>query len=201
MVFLSTFHVRCSQPLLPHLLDILLQKLPRHTSLCDLSGDTCLRGLLHEPQAADGALPIADILSLDLDQRHPRVFRSTSMHPIAKIAKPGIRAPTVKLFDPRIGAAGRGNGAADADPVLRAAVLECDLCRLVVLDISELFAVSIGQEEEVWADTLGNHHRARDGADAGTNCGKKADLETVNSLVEFINLLSFGGLIIPLLGN
>lgn len=128
---------------LPHLLQILLQKLPRNTSLRDLPRETRLSSLLNEPQATNGALPVADILSLYLDQRHSRILRSTSVHTVAQVAKPCVRAPAVKLLDPRVGAAGGGDGAAHADPILRAAVLKGDLRALILFEIRKLVAVNV----------------------------------------------------------
>ena len=123
------------------------------------------------------------------------------MHSVTEIAKPRIGAPGVQLLDPGIRVTGRGDCAADADPVLRATVLERDLGRLILFDIGEFLAVTIGQKEEVRSRPFGNDHGARDGTYVAAYGGEEANLETINSLVEFLNLLSFGRFVIPLLGN
>ena len=61
--------------------------------------------------------------------------------------------------------------------------------------------MDVGKEEEVWAVSLGDMHGTRDGANAWADGGKKADLEGVDGLVEVLDLVFLGGLVIPLLGD
>jgi len=101
---------------------------------------------------------------------------------------------------------------------LRGGVLEGDLGLLVVVDVGEFVGVLVGEEEEVWPDTLrgvsvkssrilcsrtyfGNGHRARHWTKATTDGGQQANLQTINSLVELFYLLLLGCFIVPLLGD
>ena len=129
---------------LPHRLDVLLQQLPLHPCIRHLSRQSRLRDLLHEPQRTHLTLPVADVLGLDLDQRHARVVGGAVVDAIAEVAEPGGGALGVEVLDAGVRVGGRGGGAGDGDPVLRGGVLEGDLGGLVVVEVGELVGVLVG---------------------------------------------------------
>ena len=110
--------------------------------------------LLHEAESAHGCFPVADVLGLELDQRHTRVLWSTRMHAIAQVAHPGAENLAVERLDARVVVGGLGAGSRDRDPILIGRVLEGDLCGGTVRKIGELLGVGVGQEEEVGACAL-----------------------------------------------
>lgn len=120
------------------------------------------------------------------------------MHPIAQIAKPGIRAFTVVLLDAGVVVGGRDHVPGDTDPVLRAAVLERDRRRAVVGQVLEFLAVAVGEVEEVGPRAFGDGHGAEDGAEVGPLRAQQGDLERVGDGVEVCELLFFGGRVVPL---
>jgi len=68
---------------LPHLLNILLHQLPCDTRVRDLSSEARLRNLFHEPQACDGALPIANVLRLDFNECHTWILWFTIVNTVS----------------------------------------------------------------------------------------------------------------------
>lgn len=127
-----------------------------HPSIGDLARHRSLSHLFDETEGGGRALPVGNVLRLDLDQRHPRVLRPSRMNSVAQVSEPSIGALAVTLLDPRIIVARGDNLASDADPVLCAAVLEGDTCCLVILDILELLGVVVRKEEamEIWKSAL-----------------------------------------------
>lgn len=82
-----------------------------------------------------------------------------------------------------------------------AAILERDQSFLAVLDVFEFLGVFVANEQEIRPDAFGNGHGARNGADARADCGEKACFQGVNGLVEFLDLLVLGCLIVVLHGH
>jgi hypothetical protein len=107
-------------------------------------------------------------LRLDLNQLHPRVLRATSVHTVSQVAEPGLGALAPDLLDARVGVVACDALAGDRHPVLIAGVEErdVDLWR-AVLEVVELLAVGVGEEEEVGAGALGDGHGAADGLEGG----------------------------------
>ena len=110
--------------LLPHLLNILLQKLSLHPIVRHLPRKSRHPYLLKEPQRSHRALPITHILGLHLNNGHSWIIWPPSVHTIPQIAEPGRDGLTVELFDTGIRVGGGGTGSRNADPVLGGAVLE-----------------------------------------------------------------------------
>ena len=71
------------------------------------------------------------------------------MYPVAQVSKPGIHALAVDLFNTRIIVGSSGHGPGDTDPVLVAAVLECDRSGGVLGEILEFLGLLIGDVEKV----------------------------------------------------
>ena len=186
---------------MPHLLDVLLRKLPLHSRIGHLSRQSPQPHLLHEPQCRDRALPVRDVLRLHLNQRHARILRLAGMNTVPQISKPGAQGRVIDLLDARVLVGDGGGGAADADPVLGAGVLEGNLDGLVVLEIGELLRVLVGDEEEVRAVPLADCHGAGDGAETRADGGEEADTELVDCFVEVVDLLGFWGVVVVLFGD
>lgn len=103
-------------------------------------------------------------LRLNLNQLHPRVLRPTSMHAILQITKPRRGALAPHLLDTRVGVRSRDGFAGDRDPILVARVVEGDVGLFgALLEVVELLAVCVGEEEEVGPCALGDGHGAADG--------------------------------------
>ena len=102
----------------PHRLNILLHQLPLHARISHLPREARLCDLLHKPQSPNRSLPIADILSLELNDGHARVIRSAIMDTIAQIAEPSGCAFGIEIFDSGVRVGGGGYGAGNGDPVL-----------------------------------------------------------------------------------
>lgn len=186
---------------LPGMLEILRCQLSLHPGGGDLARHACHCYLGQKAHAGDRALPVRNVVCLEFDQRHSGVARCPIMHSITQIPEPCTRPLAVDIFDSRIFIAGHGNLATHADPVLAGRVLEGDLGRLVLFEIGELFRVGVGQEEEVGAVALGNRHGTRDWSNFRADGGKEADFEGVGDLVEVLDLIFLGSLVIPLLGD
>ena len=184
-----------------HLLDILLRKFSLHPRVGHLPRQRPHTHLFHEPQGRDRAFPVRDVLRLDLDQRHARVLRGAGVHAVPQIAEPGAQARVVDLLDAGVLVGDGGGGAADADPVVGAGVLEGDLDRLFVLEVGELLRVLVGDEEKVRAVPLADGHAARDGAQTGPHGGQEANAELVDGFVEVVDLLRLGSVVVILLGD
>lgn len=86
------------------------------------------------------------------------------MHAIAQVAEPSGGALGPDLLDARVVIVAGDALASDGNPVLVAGVHEryIGLWR-AVLEVVELLAVSVGEEEEVGAGALGDGHGAADG--------------------------------------
>ena len=69
------------------------------------------------------------------------------MNSVAQVSEPSIGSLAVTILDPRVIVARGNNFARDTDPVLRAAVLEGNARRLVVLNVLEFLGVVVGNEE------------------------------------------------------
>lgn len=179
---------------LPGVLQILLGQMPLKASVGNLASDSSLGSLLYKSQARDLALPVGDILGLDFNQSHPRIFRASCMRTIAKISKTSGASPGVHLLNPRIIIADVGHLTGNADPILYAAVLEGDQSGLVVVQVFELLGVVFGEEVKVGAVPLGNLHGAGDWADARAVGGEEVNTEGVGHLVEDLR-----GFVVPLL--
>lgn len=124
------------------------------------------------------------------------------MHPIPQIPKPRRSPPTPNLLDPRVLIVARHRLARNADPVLRAAVLERDAHGpRVGLDVLEFAAVGVGQEEEVRSRALGDGHAAVDGAGAVAQGAEEADFQLVRDGVEVAQFGVEGDFVVPLLGD
>ena len=123
------------------------------------------------------------------------------MNAIPQIAKPSAQGRVVNLLDAWILVGDGGGGAADADPVLGAGVLEGNLDSLVVLEVGELLRVLVGDKEEVGAVSLANGHGARDRAETWSNGGEEADAELVDCFVEVLDLLGLRGVVVILFGD
>ena len=123
------------------------------------------------------------------------------MYSVAQIAEPGVDPFTVDLRDARIVMSGFGDFARDADPAHVAGVLEGELSSLVVLEIVELLGMLVGKEEEIGSDTFGDGHCTTGWANTRTDGGEKTALEAIDDFVEILELLVFGGVLVPLLGN
>lgn len=86
------------------------------------------------------------------------------MHAITQVSKPRFGAFAPHLFDARIIVVARDALTRHGHPVLVAGVNERDVgFRRAVLEVVELLAVRVGEEEEVWAGALGDGHGAADG--------------------------------------
>lgn len=187
--------------LVPRRLDVLFHQAAVNACICNLAGQACLSDLLDEADAGRSALPVGDVLGLDLDQCHAGIFWAAGVHAVTQIAKPGIDTFAVDLLDTGIGVVGRGALASDADPVLGAGVLEGDLSGLVMFEIFELLRVDVGEVEEVGTHTFGNGHGTGNRTDVGANGGQQAALHAIDDAVELIELLILGSGFIPLRCN
>jgi len=183
------------------MLEILLCQLSLHPGGGDLARHACHCYLRQETHAGDRALPVRNVICLELDQRHSGVARRSIVHSITQVPEPCTRSLAVDLFDSRIFVVGHGDLATHADPVLAGRVLERDLGRLVVFKVGELFGMGVGKEEEVGAVAFSNSHRTRYGPNAWTDGGEEADFEGVGNLVVVLDLIFLGSLVIPLLGD
>lgn len=86
------------------------------------------------------------------------------MHAIAQVAEPGLGALAPDLLDARVGVVACDAFAGNGHPVLVAGVEERDVgFGRAVLEVVELLAVGVGEEEEVGAGALGDGHGATDG--------------------------------------
>lgn len=157
--------------------------------------------LLNEAWESRGTLPVGDVVGLDLNQGHAGVLGHAGVYSIAQIAEPGVDTLAVDLLDARIVIGGCDGLARDADPGHIAGVLKGDLGSLVVLEIRELLGVLVGKEEEVGPDAFSNGHCAGGWPDTRANGGKETTLEPIDDLVEILELLLYGGSLVPLLGN
>ena len=126
---------------LPHLLNITLPKLPVQPRTRHTARQRPHRHLLRKPQRRHRALPIHNVLTLHLDQRHARILRRAGVDAVAQVAEPGAQAGVIELLDARVRVGHGGGFARDAGPVLRGAVLERDLACLGVLEVGELLGV------------------------------------------------------------
>ena len=187
--------------ILPHAFDVFLGEVSLIPSVGNLARQRRLRHLFQKAKTGDTVLPICNVLRLDLDHRHPRILRSSSVYSIAQIPEPSTGPFVVHLLDPRLVIACCRHFARDADPILVAAVLESNQGRLFVLDIFELLRVVVGKEEEVGTVTLGDCHRASDRADTGTVGAKQTGADGVHNLVEIVDLLLLRSLLVPLRGD
>ncbi len=145
--FAGIYHSTCtsfSGICLPHSLNVLLHQLPLIASIGHTAHQSSLRHLLCKTEARYRALPIADVLRLDLDKRHTRVVSGTIVDAVAQVAKPGGDWLAVELLDAGVVVGGCGDGTGDGNPILRGAVLEGDLRGLIVLDVGEFGGVFIG---------------------------------------------------------
>lgn len=204
LIYALTFtqlYVASLLSVLPRMLEILLCQLSLHPGGGDLARHACHCYLRQKTHAGDRALPVRNIIGLELDQRHSGVARRPIVHPISQVPEPCTRAFAVDFFDSRVFVVGHGNLATHADPVLAGGVLEGHLGRLVVFKIGELFGMGVGKEEEVGAVALSNSHGPRDGPNAWADGGEEADFEGVGDLVEVLDLIFLGSLVIPLLGD
>ncbi len=186
---------------LPSMLEILLCQLPLHPGDGDLARHACHCYLRQKTHAGDCALPVRNVICTEFDQRHSGIARRPIVHSVTQVAEPCTRSLAVDLFDPRVFVVGHGNLATHADPVLAGGVLEGHLGRLVVFKIGELCGMGVGKEEEVGAVALSNSHGPRDGPNAWADGGEEADFEGVGDLVEVLDLIFLGSLVIPLLGD
>lgn len=126
----------------------------------------------------------------NLDKLHSWILWLASMHAISQIAEPGTRTPAPDLLDPWVIVAARDSLTGNGDPVLVAAVLECDSdCAWVRLDVVELLAVCIAEEQEVRSRTLGDCHRTVDWSYARTKSAHEANLELIANAVKVLELL------------
>ena len=141
------------------------------------------------------------MLGRNFDQRHSRVTPCSVVHSVPDIPKPCTQARVVQFLDPRIRVRCRRCLSSDGCPILVRRVLECDLAQLVVLEVFELLAVIVGDEEEVGPGTLSNGHGSSDGADVGTKGAEETDLELVNGGIEFFDLLVLGRFVVVVVGN
>lgn len=187
--------------ILPHALDVFLGELPLISGVGNLARQRRLRDLFQKANTADTVLPISNVLRLDLDHRHPRILRSSSVYSIAQIPEPSTGPFVVDLLDPRLVIARCRHLARDADPILVAAVLESNQGRLFILDIVKLLRVVVGKEEEVGTVTLRDGHGTSDRAYTGTVGAKQTGADGVHNLVEIIDLLLLRRLIVPLRGD
>ena len=71
------------------------------------------------------------------------------MLPVLQVAEPSRNTLVVDLFDARVVVAACDRLACDGDPVLVAAILEVEICDGIRLDVIELLAIRVGEEEEV----------------------------------------------------
>ena len=86
------------------------------------------------------------------------------MHAVSQVAEPGLGALTPDLLDARVVVVAGDALAGDGHPVLVAGVDERDVgLGRAVLEVVELLAVRVGEEEEVGAGALGDGHGAADG--------------------------------------
>lgn len=86
------------------------------------------------------------------------------MHAVSQVAKPRLGALGPNLLDARVGVVARDALASDRHPILVAGVDERDVgLGRAVLEVVELLAVRVGEEEEVGAGALGDGHGAADG--------------------------------------
>ena len=138
----------------PHRLNILLHQLPLHAGVSHLPRQARLRDLLHKPQSPNRSFPIADILSLELNDGHAWIIRSAIMDTIAQIAEPSGSAFRIEVFDPGVGVGGGGYGAGDGDPVLGGRILEGQVSGLVVGEVFKFVGVLVGEEEEIGSFAL-----------------------------------------------
>lgn len=118
--------------------------MPLNPRIRHLTRDGRLPHLLQKPQHTNLALPVANILGLDLDQAHAWVVGGAIVDAIAEVAEPGRRGLGVEVLDAGVVVGGGDGGAGDGDPVLRRGVLERDLGRLVVFEVGEFVGVVVG---------------------------------------------------------
>ena len=123
---------RISRRRLPHRLNIVRQELPLRPRVRHFPRQRRLRHLLQKAQSPNRGLPVADVIRLDLNERHTRVLRGAVMDAVTEVAEPGGGAFGVEVFDARVVVGGCGGGAGNGDPVLGGGVLESDLGGFVV---------------------------------------------------------------------
>lgn len=100
----------------------------------------------------------------NLNQLHPRVLRPASVHAVSQVAEPRLGALGPDLLDARVGVVAGDALAGYGHPVLVAGVDERNIgLGRAVLEVIELLAVRVGEEEEVGAGALGDGHGAADG--------------------------------------
>lgn len=116
----------------PHRLNILRQKLPLKPRIRHLPRQRCLRHLLQEPQTAHCSLPIANVIRLDLNERHAWIIGGAVVYAVAQISEPGAGEFGGEVFDAGVVVGGCRGGPGDGDPVLRGGVLKGDLGGFVV---------------------------------------------------------------------
>ncbi len=174
------------------MLDIGLMQLPRNPRLRNLTLHSPKSNFLHEPKRPNSSLPVHNELARDLDDRHPRIIRRPIMNAIAQIPKPSFHARPVQFLHLGRIVARHCHFARDTNPVLVRRVLECQLHRLVVLEVFEFLAVFVGEEIEVRSLALGDGHAAGYGADAGAVGRHESYFEGVDGFVEFFDLFMFG---------
>lgn len=104
------------------------------------------------------------------DQPHPRVIGATGVHAVTQVTEPGAYSLAVGGLEAGVLVGDHDGVAGDVDPRLRFAVLEGQVDFLARVQVGELFAVCVGEEEEVGAGALGNCHGAADGLHGGTRC-------------------------------
>lgn len=117
---------------LPHRFNILGQKLSLKPRIRHLPRQCRLRHLLQEPQTAHRSLPIADVIRLDLNERHAWIIRGAVVHAVAQVSEPGAGEFGGEVFDAGVVVGSCCGGAGDGDPVLVGGVLKGDLGGFVV---------------------------------------------------------------------
>ena len=74
---------------LSHSIDDIGVELALKAILCDLARQSSAADFFQETCFSNGALPIRDVVGFELEHGISRVFRTTSMDTVAKVAKPG----------------------------------------------------------------------------------------------------------------
>lgn len=122
------------------------------------------------------------------------------MLPITQISKPSLRALSPQFADPWITVRDRRRSTRNTRPILvPSAILESNLNLLASIQILKLLAVVICKEQKVRTAALCDCHGPGDHADVRTLRRQHCDLELAGHVVEFLELLVHGCVMVVLL--
>ena len=118
--------------------------MPLNPRIRYLTRDSRLPDLLQKPQHTNLALPIANILRLDLNETHAGILSGAIVDAIAEVAEPCTHGFGVEVLDAGVVVGGGGDGAGDGDPVLSGRVLEGEMGGFVVVEVGEFVGMLVG---------------------------------------------------------